>query len=241
MDTRRLLAISMINESMKIRFLACLSGLLLGCASGGCHRGQSAVPSDAVYTGGATWTGEWIRCESWLERVITECSVFAGEKTAGFLIAKGTYLPVSDLWEGGADSQPKFGGLQFSFLGNARFVGPKQVYLLPLDVKQYSAGSIVGFTVATDPCRSFIVSNPVMKLPQILNAMNDESEAKRAFEDYVSDPSVASHAKSFEFSSFSAGSSSAGLWISLVWRDATVTYRGKLIGRCWGSFASERT
>lgn len=210
--------------------------LCFGLAS--CSDASTSDAGDLVYTGGATWTGEWVRCDRWEAGTIARCSKFLGSSGPEFISAVGDFLLSANLDFVSPDGRD--GDLVYSFLGNTLHVGPKGVYLLPLNVRHFLYGEEVGFTVATGACRSQLRAGSLWELWRTFSPMQARGDVEQAFERFVRDPEVSGRATTFALLDYSAGTGSQDRWVSMSWRgDGSRMYRGMLLGDCWGSFSTK--
>ena len=201
-----------------------------------------APPStgEMIYTGGPTWTGKWVKCDHWEAGAVARCSILVGDDGPRNISAVGDFLLVAEgLWGNLGTSKASDGNLAYSFLGETLFVGPKGLFLLPLDVTKFLYGEKVGFIVATEGCRNQVRSGNLEELWRSLTPMKVQDDAERGFRKFVSDPNVSGRAASFALQDFRAGSRSGDRWIHVSWLDGASKHNGMLVGDCWGSFSTK--
>lgn len=204
-----------------VPFFCFASMILMGCSF-----------RETAFTGGTAQQRDAISCDTWQAGTPTSCSIYGAD-----LIARGEFLVVDTMGYEIRPYEEYEGRLAYSFLGRTKYVPSKKLYLLPFDVTLYAYGQKAGFAKITEPCRTFLMSNPVSRIVEIIDDRPDDKSVTERFARYLHDAGMAEIDKTPHVVASRVGGNSDGAWLLLTWTSGGSTYDGSLIGNCWGFFS----
>lgn len=202
---------------------------------GGCKwQRPDFVPSDAVYTGNVTFDGVWVDCDAWAAGSIATCSTYTNrlaESGLYYLSESGTF---GELLAGDSGQRWRdiWGKLDWSFVGQLRYVSAKRVELVPIDVVGYDVQGVKSeLFVMFDPCVTWLEKNEPSSFLEYVDRSFDASSAYGFLEkvELLDDMSTI---KTFPPVTVVPGIENSSTWFVVTGKSDA--YSAQIVGDCWG-------